>query len=438
MLAELQKRASDAVEMSRSAGADDAWATATRSRSVQTTWRDGKVETVTESTSRGLRLQIWVGERYSVHSTTDLRPDRLKAFVKEAVAITRALQPDPFRKIPDPTLYQGRPTDDLDLVDRSLQSLTPQQRSDRAAEMDARTHTDSRVISASCDVADDHNLVASVSSNGFEGAREGTAVSLSAQVTVKDAGDKRPEGWHYTAARHLADTVAPGPVADEALRQALLRIGTTKGPTGRKTLVVDPRAGSRLIGAILGSASASAIQQGRSFWAGKLGQPLFGERLTLLDDPLLVRGLGSRHYDGEGISAKRMTVVEAGVVRNFFVDTYYGRKISMTPTTGGSSNTIVQVGKGGLAEHLAAVGSGIYVTSWLGGNSDPTTGDFSFGIKGHLIEGGKPGAPIGEMNVTGNLAALFRNLAAVGDDPWLPSSTRVPTLVFTDVEFSGA
>lgn len=125
------------------------------------------------------------------------------------------------------------------------------------------------------------------------------------------------------------------------------------------------------------------------------------------------------------------------MVRNLYVDTYYGRKLGMAPTTGSASNRIVALGDKNLAELLAEAGSGIYVTSWLGGNSDPTTGDFSLGLRGHLIENGKIGAPIGEMNVTGNLPALYRSLSAVGNDPYPYSSLRAPTLVFENVQFSG-
>ena len=110
----------------------------------------------------------------------------------------------------------------------------------------------------------------------------------------------------------------------------------------------------------------------------------------------------------------------------------------MKPTTGGGSNRVVSLGNRDLNAILKAVGKGIYVTQWMGGNADPTTGDFSFGIRGHEIVRGDIGAPLGEMNVTGNLVDLFSNLREVGNDPWRYSSTLTPTLAFDGVEFSGA
>ena len=188
---------------------------------------------------------------------------------------------------------------------------------------------------------------------------------------------------------------------------------------------------------MLGPANARRVQQGQSYWADLVGQKAFSDSLTIIDDPLIKRGFGSRHYDNEGISAKVLPIVERGVVRNLYVDTYYGRKAGMTPTTGSASNRRIGTGDKPLTELLSDVQNGVYVTSWLGGNADNTTGDFSLGIRGHMIENGQIGRPVGEMNVTGNLRDLFSRLEMVGNDVYPYSSTLSPSLVFADVDFSG-
>ena len=159
--------------------------------------------------------------------------------------------------------------------------------------------------------------------------------------------------------------------------------------------------------------------------------------MSIIDDPLIKRGFGSRHYDREGISARAIPIVEDGVVKNLYVDTYYGRKADMEPTTGSASNRRLATGDQSLAELLSDVGEGIYVTSWLGGNADATTGDYSLGLRGHMIESGKIGRPVSEMNVTGNLRDLFTRLEMVGNDIYPYSTTLSPSLVFADVDFSG-
>ncbi len=438
MLEELQQRAQQAVELAQASGAQGVFAGASRGRSVQFEYRDGHLEKVQESTTRALSLQLYVDRRYSTHSTTDLRPDELKSFVADAVELTRALQPDPHRALPDPALYEGRSAADLDLVDPGLSELTQDERIAWCAEMDEIIRADERVISTTAGVSNGHNLSASVSSNGFSGSHESTSIWMGTEISLRDPEGGRPEASNWIGGPHRSQLQSPRQVAEEALRRATARLGTRKGPTRTGTLVLEPRAGGRLIGHLLRAANARSIQQGRSFWAGKLGQRLFSERLSLIDDPLLPRGLSSRTFDGEGLASKRLPLIEAGLARNVFVDTYYGRKAEMPPTTGGSSNLIFEGGQGDQAHWMAEVGDGVLLTSWLGGNSDATTGDFSFGMRGHPIEGGQIGPAIGEMNVTGNLIDLFSKLVAVGDDGWAYSSTRSPTLVFEGVQFSGA
>jgi PmbA protein len=147
--------------------------------------------------------------------------------------------------------------------------------------------------------------------------------------------------------------------------------------------------------------------------------------------------MGSRLYDGEGISTTPRTIVENGVLQSYFVDTYYGRKMGWEPTSGSASNILFALGDTDRDGLLRGAQSGIYVESWLGGNANATTGDFSFGVRGRVIEGGELGAPVSEMNVTGNYLEILGRLSAVGNDPVPWSAFRAPTLVFDDVQFSG-
>jgi PmbA protein len=434
---ELEKRAADAVRMAKKAGADGVFAGASRSRNVSYKYRDGELEEVKDSTSRSISLRLFVDGRYSAHATTDLRPERVEKFIAEAVALTRALQPDKYRTLADPSLYEGRPEDDLDLIDADLAKLDREQRLAWCEEMNARVHGQKPVISTTSSVGDGHVVSAAASSNGFTGNYEATSVGISTSCTLQDADDKRPEDWMGAWGRHLDALPDPKEVADRALELARARLGTAKGPTERTTMIVDNRASGSMIRRLIGPASGGSVQQGRSFWKGKLGEKMVAATLTLTDDPTIPRGLGSRPFDGEGIAARRLPVIEQGVFANLYLDTYYANKLDMKPTTGGSSNLIVELGTRGRDELCAAAGKGIYVTSWLGGNMDSTTGDFSFGARGHRIENGKLGAPVGEMNVTGNIVELFAKLTEVGNDPWLYSSLLAPTLAFGDVQFSG-
>lgn len=437
MPADLRERAIQAVELAKAAGADQAWATAVRGRDVEFAYRDGALEKVKDTTSRSLQIQVYAGGRYSSHSTTDLDPTRLKSFVGEAVAVTRALEPDEYRHITPAVLFDGRPDDDLDLVDPQVATLDRDQRVEWCRELDAAATGHERVISATSGVYDGAQSSASASSNGFLGTQEATYCWYGSSVTLRDAGDRRAEDGFYAGSAHVSMLPAAGDVASAALERALSRLGTEKGPTMKSTMIVDARAAASLVGRLLNAASARRVQQGQSFWTGLVGEQAFSDKLTIVDDPLIRRGLASRHYDDEGIASRFLPIVENGVVRNLYVDTYHGRKTGMAPTTGTPSNRVVALGEQSLEGLLREVGNGVYVTSWLGGNADNTTGDFSLGLRGHLVENGEIGRPVGEMNVTGNLKDLFSRLELLGNDVYPYSTTLSPSLVFGGVDFSG-
>jgi PmbA protein len=350
--------------------------------------------------------------------------------------MTRSLQKDPHRRLADPALYPTR-LPALELADRRIDGLDREARIAACQTMNQRVAGATGVISATSQVTDSSSIVAAVTSNGFEHAFASTSAGLSTSVTLDD-GERRPEDWMGAWTRHLDELPAPDAIAEEALRLARARLGMRKGPTRRTTMVVDRRAAGSLIARLLAPAWGGAVQQERSFWRGKLGARLVSPKLTIIDDPLLARGLGSRPFDSEGIAAARLPLIEAGILTNLYLDTYYASKLAMAPTTGDGSNRVVGLGSRGGDAILRDVGDAVYVTSWLGGNMDATTGDFSLGARGHLVERGGPGAPIGEINVTGNIVELFDRLVELGNDPWRYSSTLAPTLVFEGVQFSGA
>lgn len=437
MVEDMAKEARTGLDLALQAGANDAVVTVANGTSTNFEFRDGKIEKVQQNRSRSLNVRLYVDGRYSTHATTDLRAAQLQRFLEDAVALTRHLEPDPFRAIPDPKLYAGRSDADLDLVDEKIEKVAREEYLAWLAAMDKATHADKRVISATGFAGGGRTASVMVSSNGFEGARDATGIGYGGMVTLDEGNGKRPEAHKGVRGCCLQGLPSPEETAAEALARAIERLGASKGPSARMTMVVDREAGGRLLGPLIGALSAGAIQQKRSFLAGKKNERVVSEVLTLVDDPLLPRGMGSRHFDGEGIAARRMPVFEKGVLKTYYVDTYYGKKLGWEPTTGGASNLAFELGSRDLDGLLNDAGEGIYVTGWLGGNSDGTTGDFSFGIRGHKIEAGRKGAPLVEMNVTGNILELWKNLAAVGNDPYPYSSSRTPTLVFKDVSFSG-
>jgi PmbA protein len=442
MSTDLLERAKAAVAAAQKRGAAGVRANAYRSRESATEWRNGRLDRLRDSTRMGLGVTLFVDGRYSSNSTSDLRPEALDRFIEETVAQTRLLAPDPARVLPDPARYAGRLTADLKLLDPRAGSVTPEERARVAQELEAASRSlpganADRIVSVETSASDELTEGAMCASNGMEGTFARSSFDIGAEVSVRDEGGRKPEGWWFAAARHRTALPPAADVGREATRRALANIGAKPVRTGEYACVVENAVVGRLIAGLQEPLDGSAIQQKRSFLAGKLGQAVTSPVLTITDDPHLESGLGSRTYDSEGMATKRRVLFEKGVLRTYYIDTYYGRKLGAEPTTGTRCNQLYGLGTRDCRGLIAAMRDGIFITGFLGGNSNPATGDFSLGIRGYLVEKGELTRPVTEMNLSGNHLTFWKRLVETGNDPHLYSSNRCPSLRFDKVQFSG-
>jgi PmbA protein len=430
------KLAEQVVEKLKKLGAQQGMAVLRHASSVEVQVRDAKLEKLQQSTSAGLTVHVYADGRYAAHTTSDLRPSELDSFLKDAVQLTRLLDADPLRSLPDAALVLSKPNE-LKLFDADHPRLDSSRRRQMAQAAADAARSDPRVISVTAGFSDEDGLVAAAASNGLRAWQRDTVYSLSAEVTGKD-GDKRPEDWWYTAGRKLGDLGQAGDVGKEAMTRALLRVGSKTLPSGPRTLVLENRAAGQLLRYFLQAAQGMALQQKRSFLDGKIGQQVMTKLLNLNDDPGLAGALGSRSFDRDGMSAKPFAVVEGGLLRNYFLDWYYAKKLGLAPTTGGWSNLVVAPGKDSLQALIAKAGNGLFVTSLIGGNSNSLTGDFSVGLQGLEIVNGKPAGAVGEVNLTGNHKDFWTKVQVLGDDPYRYGSMRAPSLLIEGAAVSGS
>jgi PmbA protein len=427
-----------AVEQARKAGATDASVDIGTWRSIEIDYRDGKLEKIQESTQSSLNLGVYVEHKYTNHSTNDVRKESLVPFIEEAVAMTKYLSEDEYRALPDPKYYEGRQDINLQQFDPSYESVSTDQRIQIARKIQEIASAQSdKIISCTASYGDTYYEAVKATSNGCEARRYGTQFSAGAAVTVRDGDKGRPEDWDWATVCRLEELPNAEKLGKTSAKRALSKIGQVKMTSGVYDMVVANRAGSRLIYAYYAPMQARAIQQKRSFLEGKLGKRVGSERFTLIDDPFVPGGLGSRTYDGEGLALKRRVMIDKGILKNYYVDTYYGKKLGWEPTTGSSTNVVMEYGDKSLDQLVAGMEKGILVNGFIGGNSNSTTGDYSYGIVGELIENGKSVQAVNEMNISGNMTELWMKLADVGNDPYIYSSWRRPSMYFKEVHFAG-
>lgn len=438
---DLLEQAQKAGELAKALGADEFSIALSRASESSLVRRAGKLEQATASTSMGIAFSLLVDDRYSAHSTSDLRPDALRAFVERAIAATRELEPEPERRLAPPELC-GRSASDaeLDCLDPSWEDWTATDRRAHAEALEAAVEAlpgRSQILSATSYVSDSQGETARVMSNGFAQLHRAGGFGHGVDVTLSEPDGRRPEAMSWYSAIYRASLPSVEEVAKEAFKKAERRLGAGPCATGRYPMVLDAPSVGRILGVLGGPLAGSELHQKRSCLADKLGQKIASSVLSITDDPSIPRGLGSRPYDGDGFPAKKMEVLKEGVLQNYYISLYYSRKLGVAPTTGGRSNWVVAPGARSQAEILASFPTCILVNGFLGGNSNGQTGDFSFGIQGHLVQNGEIVQNLSEMNVSGNILELLPRLVEVGSDVWTWGGLRSGSLVFEDVDFSG-
>jgi len=399
--------------------------------------RNMKIDSLQQASENGLSIQLYVDGRYGSISTNRLDIKELERFIKNGIESTRYLAEDQARTLPDATLYYKGGLPDLQLYDPKFASVQPDDKV--ALAMAACSETmdkDERVVSAASSYYDGDSFSYRITSNGFEGETSGSYFTLSAEASIKGEGDARPSSYWYESSLYFDELVKEG-IGAKALKRALDKLGQAKTGSAKMPMVVDYLNSSRLLSPVINAINGSAIQQKNSFLLDKKGQKVFGDKVTVIDEPHIVKASGARYFDNEGVATKQMNIFDAGTLNTYYIDTYYGNKLKEPQTVSSPSILTIPLGTLDAVGLAATVDRGILVTGFNGGNCNQTTGDFSYGIEGFLIEKGKITKPVNEMNITGNMTTLWSNLAGIGNDPRLSSNWRIPSLLFDNVDFSG-
>ena len=399
--------------------------------------RDAKMDKLQQSTQSRMSLFLYVDDRYGTYSTNRLEKGELERFIANGIEATRYLAKDEARVLPDEARYYKGVKPDWQLMDPKVGALHPDEKVAMArAVAEEAMGKDPRIISVESSYGDGDSLSYLITSNGFEGETANSWCSLAASVAVRGEGEARPSSYWYESSLYLDKLIREG-IGTKALERTLRKIGQRKTQSGKYTMVVDPMNSARLLSPLLSAIAGSALQQKNSFLLDKLGQKVGSDKFTLVDEPHLTGAPGARYFDGEGVATERRVVFHQGVLKTYYIDTYNAKKMDTEPTISGPSVLLMENGEKDLHGLVADLNRAILVTGFNGGNCNSSTGDFSYGIEGFLVENGTLTTPLAEMNVTGNMIDLWNKLVETGNDPRPNSSLRVPTLVFEGVDFSG-
>lgn len=436
---ELKDLCSWAIETAKKYGASDCQASVTKRRFVKINYLDHKPETIKEATTQNLSVDIYINQKYSNQNTPDLRKASLENFIKRAVANTKFMDNDPFRYLPDKKYYDLSLQKDLKLFDVNHKNFSANERHEIAKTLENACikQGGDKVISVEAGCNDYSTQKVTMNSKGFIGGTEDTQYWAGATLSAQGVGDRKPQGSHWVGACMKDDLPDLNVVGTTAANNALNLIGAKKIKTETLPIIIENKNVRRVLGGFISAMTGGNIQQERSFLIGKEGEKIGSDLFTLNDNPFIEKGMGSKLFDGDGLPAKDRQPFLNGTLNNFYIDWYYSRKLNVEPTAGWPSNLSIPAGEKSVAELMKELKRGIFITGFIGGNSNSTTGDFSVGIIGHLFENGELVQSISEMNLADNHLEFWKKLVAVGNDPWQYGSWNMPSLVFENVVIAG-
>ena len=448
MLAQLEQIAADTIRLAKEAGATGAECNVSQGEEFDAQVRKSEVETVKESGSRGAGIRVLFGRNTGSSYTSDLSMEGLRGMVSQAVELARITTEDPFAGLPDPEEL-GKFTGDLKLYAPDTATLDAAHKIELARQAEAAALGFDPRITNSEGASFNSRLSrhAFANSLGFVGSYESTSCSLSA-VPVAQNGDRMERDYWYSSARGASQLEAPDYIGRKAAERVIRRLGSRKVPTQKAPVIFEPRVARSLLGHLFEAVNGDSIYRRASFLQDKLGEKVAASHITVVDDATIPLLFGSSPYDDEGAPSRRTVVVENGILRSYFLNSYTARKLGMK-TTGNASRGITgnaSIGHGNLYIEKGAItveqlfkqaGSGFYVTELMGFGVNAVTGDYSRGASGLWIENGELAYPVSEVTIAGNLKDMFFNIEAVADDLEFRGSVASPTLLIGGMTISG-
>ncbi|MBI4461020.1 MAG: TldD/PmbA family protein [Acidobacteria bacterium] len=453
MMEELQQLAAHIVEGALQSGATAADCVIHEGNEFSTTIRCGEVEHLKEAGAKSLGLRVFLGHRTASAYTSDFSHQGVERLVASALAAARVTSEDPCAGLPEPEVV-GQCSEDLNLFSEDVTHLEAHAMMDLARQAERAAFAfDPRIQNSegsSFDATYGRKILAT--SQGFLGEYRRSSCSLSV-VPIAVAGPQAgaqgmQRDYWYSIAHGLAGLEPAEAIGRKAAERAVRRLGARKVATCRVPVVFDQRTARSILGSLFEALSGESIYRRASFLAGKLGEKVASEAVTLVDDGTLRGGFGSSPFDGEGVRTGRTVVIERGVLKSYLLNCYTARKLGLK-TTGNAgrgvagnpgvrpTNFFLEPGTESPEAIIRSVKNGFYATEFMGFGFNAVTGDLSYGAAGLWIENGELAYPVEEVTIAGNLLEVLQAITQVGNDLEFRGPVTAPTFQVAELTVAG-
>src|SRR5690348_6510068 len=437
---DLKSLAQDIVRRAMQQGATAAECVIREGDEFSTLVRLGQVETLKESGSKAIGIRVFFGKRSASTHSSDFSRAGLDRMLSSALELAKITSEDPFAGIPEQSQLGVIPGD-LDLYSSDVYSLPGQERIAYARRAEkAALDSDPRIKNSeggSFDAATGRKILAN--SHGFVGEYRRSYCSVAAVPIAQDEKGAMQRDYWFSVARSLGRLESPEEVGKVAAQRTLRRLGARKVKTQQVPVIFDPLVATSILEHIFEGVNGDSVYRGASFLAGKLGQKIAADRVTVIDDGTMIGGFGTSPFDGEGVATRRTVVIENGVLKSYVLNTYTAKKLGLQTTANasrglagtpgiGPGNYFLQPGARTPQQIIDEIKDGLYVTEFLGHGANLVTGDYSRGASGLWISGGELAFPVEEITVAGNLKEMFLNISEIGNDLEFRGAMACPTI----------
>ena len=423
------------LDTAKKLGAESASVMGGENTSINVAARLGKLENIERNESKSIGLQIIDNKRKVNLSSTNFNKDALIELVESAMSMIKSIPEDEFCGLADKEmLYKGNL--DLDLVDNyipenDLLLESSIEAEDSALSINGVTNSEGASSSYS------KNKIFLATSDGFYNYKEKTNYSNSISV-IAGKGTKMERDYEYQSKIHNKDLDAPKTIGEIAANRAVSRLNPKKVKSNSVPIIFDPRVSGSLLSLFTGGISGQAVARGTSFLKDKMEKNIFKKDIQIIDDPHVLRGPGSRTFDGEGVESKKIKLVENGVLKSWLLSSQSARQLNLK-TTGhstGVSNLYMEPGDKTNTELLSSIKEGFYVTEMMGMSFNQVTGDYSRGATGFWIEKGQKTYPVSEVTIAGNIIDMYSMLTPASDLK-LITGIDAPTILIEKMMVAG-
>ena len=430
----LKAKAAHCLDVAKKIGATNASVTIGHSISETVNFRNNNLDESNRSDGLAFTIDTYIGKKKSSISSSNLLDQNLNTLIEKCYETTKITPEDEFNSLPDQNLLADS-LQNLNIYDDT--HIDNDKKIDYLKELESAASEDKKIVNTESSFTEKKSNFILANSDGFCSGYKTSSFTASCVAVAKDETSMERD-YEYSSKRYLDDIKEPKSLGKIASHQTIRKLSPKKIGSEKLSVIFDKRIAKGMLSAFASAISSSAIARGTSFLKDQLNEQIFSNSINIIDKPDIIKGLGSKNFDSEGVKSETINLVKDGVLKSYLVDTYNGRKLKLKSNgrSGGTTNLYFENGNQSYDELLKMNSKCIYITETIGHGSNLVTGDYSVGATGFLVENGQFKYPINEITIAGNFKDMFKRIFLANDLDF-EYSTNSPTMMIEGMTVAG-